>query len=91
MINNCSFQNFTYDTLENTGTGRNYGMDYSLDKIEGLIDPDLFFRINRKMIISIKAIETVYSLSGSRIKIILKPASQEEAIVSFQRISSFKK
>jgi len=74
-----------------TFDGRNYGLDYSLDKIEGLIDPDLFFRINRKFIINFDAIENMYNLSGSRIKVILKPASNEETIVSFHRISAFKK
>jgi len=71
--------------------GRNYGLDYSLEKIEGMLDPDLFFRINRKFIISIDAVDTMYQLSGSRIKINLKPAPSEDAIVSFHRVSSFKK
>lgn len=74
-----------------TADGRNYGMDYSLDKIESLVDPDLFFRINRKFIINIEAIESMFNLSGSRIKITLRPHSPEEAIVSFHRISAFKK
>lgn len=74
-----------------TFDGRNYGMDYSLDKIEGLVDPDVFFRINRKFIINIDSVETMYQLSGSRIKTVLKPSSPEEAIVSFHRISAFKK
>jgi DNA-binding LytR/AlgR family response regulator len=74
-----------------TTDGRNYGLDYSLDKIESIIDPDLFFRINRKFIISIEAITSMYNLSGSRIRITLKPASPDEVIVSFHRISAFKK
>ncbi len=74
-----------------TADGRNYGMDYSLDKIESLVDPDLFFRINRKFIINIEAIESMFNLSGSRIKITLRPHSPDEAIVSFHRISAFKK
>jgi two-component system, LytTR family, response regulator LytT len=71
--------------------GRNYGIDYSLDKLEAIVDPAIFFRINRKFIINIEAIETMYNLSGSRIRIILKPPSAEETIVSFHRVSAYKK
>jgi DNA-binding LytR/AlgR family response regulator len=71
--------------------GRNFGIDYSLEKVEISVDPEIFFRINRKMIINIDAIENMYQLSGSRIKINLKPACSEEAIVSFHRIQAFKK
>jgi len=71
--------------------GRHAGIDYSLDKVESIVNPDIFFRINRKTIINIEAIENMYQLSGSRIKIILKPASPDEVIVSFHRVSAFKK
>jgi DNA-binding LytR/AlgR family response regulator len=71
--------------------GRNFGIDYSLDKLENSVDTEAFFRINRKMIINLEAIENMYQLSGSRIRVILKPACPEEAIVSFHRIQAFKK
>ena len=74
-----------------TFEGRNYGIDYSLEKIEGITDPQSYFRINRSFIINIDSIDNMYQLSGSRIKIILKPPSQQESIVSFHRISAFKK
>ena len=32
MLNISSFQAFSYDTLENTGTGRNYGIELTLEK-----------------------------------------------------------
>lgn len=71
--------------------GKHYGIDYSLDKIENMVDPAVFFRINRRFIINIESIDTMYQLSGSRIQISLKPAVAEEVIVSFHRISAFKK
>jgi hypothetical protein len=32
MLNNSSFQYYLYDTLENSGTGRNYGIELTLEK-----------------------------------------------------------
>lgn len=74
-----------------TNGGRHYGLDYSLDKIEGIVDPDKFFRINRKFIINVESIENMYQLSGSRINITLIPPAPDEVIVSFHRVSAFKK
>ena len=85
------FQIIEKDVFLCTFDNRNYSLDYSLDKIEKMVDPDIFFRINRKQIINIEAVETMYQLSGSRIKIILNPPSEEETVVSFHRVSAFKK
>jgi len=73
-------------TFEN----RRYPTEYSLDKLEELINPDDFYRINRKMIVSIKSIQSIYSLSKSRIKLELAPGFEEEVLVSFNRTPSFR-
>jgi DNA-binding LytR/AlgR family response regulator len=67
------------------------GVDLSLDKIETLVDPELFFRINRKFIVNFEAIDSMYRLSNSRIKLELKPQTDEETIVSFHRLGTFRK
>ena len=68
-----------------------YTIDYSLDKLELMIDPDNFFRINRKFIIHIDAIKNMFPLANSRMKIELIPPSHEEAFVSLHRYSNFKR
>lgn len=71
--------------------GRNYPIDYSLDKIEQLIDPRLFFRINRNFIINISAIRDIIAYSSSRLKVILKGWSEtDDIIVSRERVGIFK-
>jgi two-component system, LytTR family, response regulator LytT len=75
----CSFSNTMYN------------IDFSLDKLENLIDPDIFFRINRNFIINIEAIKEMYTLSKSRIKIELQPKTDTETLVSFNRMSNFRK
>ena len=74
-----------------TKSNNNYPIDYSLDKLETIINPKDFFRINRQFIVNISSIENMYSLSKSRIKIELKPKSDNEIIVSYSRMSDFRK
>jgi len=59
--------------------------------LERLLDPELFFRINRKYIVHINAIENIYTLSKSRIKIALNPPGDEEILISSDRSRGFKK
>lgn len=67
-------------------------VDYTLDKLESLLDPAEFFRINRKMIVAFRAISHMIPYSRARIKIELDPPEPKavEALVSVERSSSFK-
>lgn len=68
-----------------------YLIDFTLDKLEGVLDPDEFFRINRQFIINIKSIAQMHSYPKGRVKIELVPSNKKEAIVSIERASMFKK
>ncbi|WP_340114209.1 LytR/AlgR family response regulator transcription factor [Maribellus mangrovi] len=71
--------------------GKNYPIDYSLDKIEQLIDSKSFFRINRNFIINYSAIQDIIAYSSNRLKIVLKVCTEkEDIIVSRERVSDFK-
>ena len=69
-----------------------YPIDYTLDKLQEVLNPEKFFRINRKMIISFSAIKNMIPYSRSRIKIELIPnePKEVEALVSVERSSAFK-
>jgi two-component system LytT family response regulator len=71
--------------------GKEYPSDFSLDKLEGMLDPAIFFRINRQIMISIKAIKDMYSYSKSRVKVELDPPCDFETIASTERSGDFKK
>lgn len=72
-------------------TGKNYAMDYSLDKVEGLIDPGMFFRVNRNIIVNFTAIQDIIVYSSSRLKIILSRwEGDDEILVSRERVAEFK-
>jgi two-component system LytT family response regulator len=71
--------------------GDEYPSDYSLEKLESMLDPEVYFRINRQMIIHLKAIKEMYSYSKSRIKIELEPEADFEVISSTERSGPFKR
>lgn len=75
-----------------TDAGKSYPLDYSLDQVEQLVDPLLFFRVNRNYIINYYAIRDMIAYSSSRIKVILANWSEkEDIVVSRERVSEFKK
>ena len=71
--------------------GKNYPIDLSLDKIEGLLQPDLFFRVNRQIITNLSSIKDIQTSSKSRIILTLEPTSAIDAVISSERSSIFKK
>lgn len=67
--------------------------DSSLDNLEQLLDPACFFRINRKYLVNMDAITNMVAWSRGRIKLELKPKTDDEfdSVVSIDRSSDFKK
>jgi len=74
-----------------TTSGKKYSVDYTLDDLETLIDPDLFFRINRKVIIHINSIQKANSYFNSRLKLNTVSLNDDDCIVSRERVADFKK
>jgi DNA-binding LytR/AlgR family response regulator len=71
--------------------GKSYPVDYSLDRIEQMVNPTVFFRINRNIIINFSAISDVVAYSSSRLKIILTHWKDvDEILVSRERVAEFK-
>lgn len=80
-------QKVTFMTLKN---GEVLPIDENLDELEKILEPKEFYRINRQCIICFDSIENMYTYTKSRVKIVLKPAIEEEIIVSTERSSEFK-
>ena len=70
-----------------------FPIDHSLDYLVELLNPETFFRINRKYIVNMEAIKQMEAWSRSRIKLYLNPPikGEEDTIVSISRSSDFKK
>ena len=73
-----------------TINGLRYAIDYTLEKLEEVISPKNYMRINRKMIIHIDAIEKIHTYFNSRLKLELRPDPKQEVIVSRDRVATFK-
>lgn len=71
--------------------GRKYLIDYTLEQLEDMLDPQDFYRINRKYIVSIGAIKSVAAYTNSRLKVLLKePPDKEDVLISREKVETFK-
>jgi len=84
------FYSIEKSTFLKTRSGKSYPLDFSLDKLEGMLSPIEFFRINRQCIISFDSIAKISVLSKSRIKLTLEPLSTDEILISKSRTHDFR-
>lgn len=71
--------------------GKNYSLDYSLDQVQKLVDPEKFFRINRNYLVHINAIQDIYNYSSSRLGIKINHVNHLDLVVSREKVGDFKK
>jgi len=71
--------------------GKMLPIDQNLDELEQLLNPKQFFRINRKVIVNVRAIKSMHAYSRSRVHLSLEPATTIDTLVSTERSPIFKK
>lgn len=77
-------------TFCHTRENRKNVLDFTLDQLEDILDPNSFFRINRKYIVSAQSIQDMISYTNSRLKLILKNSDDKDVIVARERVQEFK-
>jgi DNA-binding LytR/AlgR family response regulator len=80
-------------TLLQSTDGRKYVVDYTLEQLEGLLDPSQFFRLNRAYLTQQAAIHDIINYTNSRLQTVLRPAPPESegpVLVSREKVSTFK-
>ncbi|MBG8555627.1 response regulator transcription factor [Hymenobacter sp. BT594] len=79
-------------TLLHTREGRRFVVDYTLEQLEGMLDPTVFFRLNRAYLAHAEAIHDIIHYTNSRLQTILKPAAPDNdtVLVSREKVSAFK-
>ncbi len=77
-------------TYAATADGRNYLLDTTLENLEAELQPKLFFRVSRKFYINVNHIKDIVSYTNSRLQIKLNRFSEQEIIVSRERVKDFK-
>lgn len=73
-----------------TNKQKQYIVDFKLESLESVLDPEEFFRPNRSFIININAISDVLVYSNSRLKIQLSIDFDKEIIVSREKVNQLK-
>ena len=84
------FYSMDKNTYLCTNEDRHYPVDYALDKLEELLDPQDYFRINRQCTVNYHAIEKINILSKSRVSIHTNPSTKEPLLVSTARTHEFR-
>ncbi len=77
-------------TFAVTNQGKEYLIDFSLDKLTEQLNPDLFFRSNRQMILSIDSIQRIEPYFNNKIVVHVNPPFKEQILVSREKVSIFK-
>lgn len=86
----CTFFVEERSTFLQTTEGKRFDLDYSLDQLQTMVDPEQFFRANRNFLVNINCIEEIISYSVNRLKLKLEKGSPEGVIVSRDNVSEFK-
>jgi DNA-binding LytR/AlgR family response regulator len=73
-------------TLDN----RKLILDYTLEELEEMVDPDRFFRINRKYLVSATAFSDIVHYTNSRLKLLLKNSTDQDVVVAREKVQEFK-
>jgi two-component system LytT family response regulator len=73
-----------------THDGRRFVVDYTLEQLESLLDPGLFFRLNRQLIAQLPAVRRLVPHFGGKLLVELAPAPTDEIMVSKERAGAVK-
>lgn len=65
-------------------------IDYTMDHLESLLNPQDFFRVNRQFIVHFSAIQQMQKHTRGRVKLGLVPPPKKAPIVSIERAQTFK-
>jgi two-component system, LytTR family, response regulator LytT len=74
-----------------TNDNRKFVVDYTMDDLEEMLDPESYFRISRSFYVSIASVDKIDDYFGNRLILGLRPAVDKEALVSREKVTDFKK
>ena len=74
-----------------TKDNKKYVVDYTMDELEDMLNPEKYFRISRSFYVSVESIDKIEDYFGNRLILQLKPEVDKEALVSREKVTDFKK
>jgi two-component system, LytTR family, response regulator LytT len=73
-----------------TTDGKRYSVDFTLEEIISILDPQYFFRANRQCILGLQAIVSVSHSFNGKLKVYLRPNTSEDIIIGREKVNQFK-
>ncbi|GAB3709358.1 LytTR family DNA-binding domain-containing protein [Spirosoma flavus] len=77
-------------TLFRTFKGQKFSLDYTMDQVMEMLDPNLFFRASRQFIVNIQSVQQIHPYFNNKLKLTLNPLPSEDVLVSRERATDFK-
>lgn len=74
-----------------SNSDRIYAIDYSLDELQQMLSEDVFFKINRKYLVSFNCCNNIVTYSNSRLKLKINGVDDDQIIVARERVQDFKR
>lgn len=74
-----------------TKDNKKFVVDYTMDELEDMLDPERYFRISRSFYVSVNSIDKIDDYFGNRLILSLLPEVDKEALVSREKVTEFKK
>lgn len=73
-----------------TRAEKRYPLDRTLDELEGMLNPESFFRINRQFIVRVDALGKISSYFKGKLVVELNPQAGDKVIISREKATTFK-
>jgi len=73
-----------------TRAGQKHLVEYTMEEIEGMLDPRDWFRVSRQYIVSVPSVAEIHPYFNNRLILHLTPKESEEVTVSRERVADFK-
>jgi len=74
-----------------TYDNKKFVVDYTMDELEEMLEPEKYFRISRSFYVAVNSIDKIDDYFGNRLILQLKPVVDKEALVSREKVTDFKK
>lgn len=84
------FQSINKIVLLVTHENRSFPVDHTLEELEGLLDPNNFFRLNRSVLANLHAIGNIESYFNGKLIVWLRPELKDKVVVSRDKAKMFK-
>jgi len=85
------FYSMSKITFAHTFDNREFPLSHSLESLKEELNPQDFFKINRKFMLHVKSIRRIHSYFQGKLKVEIHPPHSEEIIVGKDKAASFKR